>query len=208
MQLNGLRLIELKDIDRSPQMTVHNPAKITFVNNFLAMSIKDEHDETLNRFEKAVEASKAKFRRFLMEKNKEERFRIMREDFSMNVLETLCEWALPDEDYEICATVEQVKANNTADFKVRFEFEDEMNNKAHVVRFEGADGTTYYHADYILHDEDDGWLVMLHRQEDGSWYSEWRSSDARLFQPIGEAIERWEECGATGEEMVTIRLDR
>lgn len=157
------------------------------------MSLKEEHDDALERFEEAVEISKKKLRVFLLSKSKEERFRLLRETFSLKGIESMCEWALPDEDYEICASVEEVKSNNIEEFKVRFSFQGEDNNKALIVKFIGADNNIYYHADYILDDDDDGSITMLNKNEAGLWISETVSTyDADKVIPIGEAIDAWE----------------
>src|ERR1035437_2691166 len=156
------------------------------------MSLREDNDDIIRKFEKSVEIGKINMRKFLMNKSKEDRFQALREDFSLKGIETLCEWALPEEDYEICASVEAVKANNINTFKLRFSFEGETSNKALVVKFIGADSRIFYHADYLLHDSDEGALVMLHKNNEGIWTSEWESNDRRLFTPIGEAIEATE----------------
>jgi hypothetical protein len=146
------------------------------------MNLREDNDDI-------VEIGKIKMRKWLMDMTKEDRFKVLREDMSLKGIETLCEWALPEEDYEICASVEAVKANNIDTFKLRFSFEGETSNKALIVKFIGADSRIYYHADYLLHDSDEGALVMLHKNNEGIWTSEWASSEPRLFTPIGVAIE-------------------
>ncbi len=153
------------------------------------MSLKEEYDDTLKNFDKAVEIGKKKIREFLMTKSKEDRFKVLRENFSQKEIELMCEWAIPEEEYEICSSVEEVKANNISQFKIRFVFEEENNNKALIVKFKGTGDRTYYHADYLLHDNERGTMLNLHKNDEGIWTSEWSSNDDRLFIPIGNAID-------------------
>jgi hypothetical protein len=105
----------------------------------------------------------------------------------------LCEWALPEEDYEICQTLKEIKANNIDTFKIRFIFEGENNNKASVVKFVDKDGQIYPHADYLLHDDVENSIIRLHKDSEGLWASAWKSNESKLFDPIGEAIDAREE---------------
>jgi hypothetical protein len=157
------------------------------------MSTNDDYNEAMRQYDAALEKSKADMRKLLMTMSKEERFRAMRQDLSQNGIETLCEWALPEEEYEICATVEEVKANNIGEFKIRFLFEGETNNKASVAKFVDKDGQTYYHADCLLHDDFETAIVMLHKNAEGQWTSDWKGNDSSLFIPIGEAIDEREK---------------
>jgi hypothetical protein len=152
------------------------------------MDLENNESNIFNKLKNALEVGKAKMRKHLMGMSKEDRFRSMRQDLSQKGIETLCEWALPEEDYEICATVEEIKANNIDTFKIRFSLDGESNNKALIVKFLNPDGRIYYHADYILHNDIEGSLVMLHLNGNGEWTSEWKSNDPKLFFPIGEAI--------------------
>lgn len=153
------------------------------------MSIHEDFREPLEKLESAMESFKERVRNKLMGLSKEDRFRIMRQDLSMASLELLCEWALPDEDYEICATMMDVKSNNEAEFFCRFTFVEPNDGKAKIVRFTDAeDGKVYYHADFVVNDVE-GSVVMLHKGEDGIWSSEWKSNDPVYFDPIGTAIE-------------------
>ena len=151
------------------------------------MSLSEEHEELLKSIKEVVESVQIEMRKYLMGMTKEERFRFLREDISLRGIETLCGWALPEEDYEICASVEEVKANNIATFKVSFCFLGEDTHKAIIVKFD-ADGKTYYHADYLL-DGNEGAVVMLHKDDEGLWTSEWESNDPNLISPIGQAID-------------------
>lgn len=156
------------------------------------MRLQEEFDESMRRLDEAMESYNARVRKKMMDMSKEDRYRVMRQDLSMDGLETLCAWALPEEDYEICATMMEVKANNEAEFSCRFTFEEENDSKAKIVRFTDADGTRYYHADFLLHDETEGAVVMLHKRADGTWHSEWKVNDPIYFEPLGEAIDAWE----------------
>lgn len=153
------------------------------------MSFQEEHDEVLQRLDEAMQSFNARWRKKLMDMSKEERFRVMRQDLSLDGIESLCEWALPEEDYEICATMVEVKKNNEAEYFCRFTFEKEKDGKAKIVRFTDKDGITYYHADFLINEETEGSVVMLHKGEDGQWNSEWQSSNPIYFEPLGAAIE-------------------
>lgn len=157
------------------------------------MSMEDDLDETLKKYEGSMEIVKKKMRKKLMNMTKQDRFRVLREDLSLKGIKAMCEWALPEEDFEICASVAEIVANNIDTFKLRFSFQGDNNNKALLVKFKGTDGRTYYHADYLLHDNDNGAVVMLHKNDSELWTSEWVSNDPNLFIPIGEAIDIWEK---------------
>ena len=153
------------------------------------MNFQKEFDELSKKYNESVESLKKRIREKLMSMSKEERFRCLREDMSLKGIESMCEWALPDEDYEICASVEEVKANNIDKFKIRFTYQNEVNNKASVVKFIGTDKKTYYHADFLLNDNEEGSVIMLHKNNQGIWTSESKSNDTNMFIPIGRAID-------------------
>lgn len=141
----------------------------------------------------AAEAAKVKMRAMLMDKTVEERFTLLRENFSLLLLDKICEWAIPEEDYEICSSVQQVKADNLHTFQVNFTYEGLQNNQATIIKFKGADGILYYHADYMLHDQFEGAILNLYNQL-GVWTSNWPANEPTLFVPIGEAIEYFEKA--------------
>ena len=61
------------------------------------------------------------------------------------------------------------------------------------MKFVSADKNIYYHADYILDDDDDGSITMLTKNEVGLWVSETVPNyDADKVIRIGEAIDVWE----------------
>ena len=148
--------------------------------------------EAPGKLEEAAEEAKAKMRNFLMDKNTAERFKLLRENFSLILLYKICEWAIPEEDYEICSSVQQVMADNLATFEVNFLYEGLESNKASIVKFKGEDGTIYYHADYVLHDDFEAAILNLY-QNIGIWISDWPANEPTLFQPIGDAIEKYEK---------------
>ncbi len=158
------------------------------------MSIHEESDDTLEKFKEAIEFSKEKMRKHLMDMTKEDRFNVLRENYSFKSCEEISKWALPEEDYEICASVKDVLANNIDIFKISFSFEGKLNNTALIVKFKRKDDRIYYHADYILNNGEEGTVVMLYKDEQDIWNSEWVSSNPIMFKPIGEAIELFEDC--------------
>lgn len=157
------------------------------------MGAEQEFINALNNLQDVVEKSKAGLRGKLMAMSKEERFRVLREDLSLKGIEALCEWALSEEDYEICASVKDVKASNISTFKLRFSLNGNSSNKALVTKFKWTNGKIHYHADYLLDDSEEGALVMLYKNDEGVWTSEWASNNRNMFLPIGEAIDTWEE---------------
>ena len=159
------------------------------------MDEEQEAPETPDKLEEAAEEAKAKMRKFLMGKTAADRFKLLRENFSLILLNKICEWAIPEEDYEICSSVQQVMADNLATFEVNFMYEGLETNKASIIKFKGDDGVFYYHADYILHDEFEGAILNLYNSI-GIWTSDWPANEPTLFQPIGEAIEKYEKLQA------------
>ena len=156
------------------------------------MDEEQEPQKEPEKLEQAADEAKAKMRKFLMSKNIVERYKLLRENFSLILLKKICEWAIPEEDYEICSSVQQVMANNLATFDIQFVYEGLETNKAGVVIFKGEDGIFYYHADYVLHDQFEGAILNLYNNI-GIWTSDWPANEPTLFKPIGEAIEDYEK---------------
>jgi hypothetical protein len=147
--------------------------------------------ESLKRTYERIAQSKAKMRAFLMSKSKEDRFRIMREELSPKAIEEICQWAIPEEDYEICTTLQEVSADNIDTFSIEFSLEGTDSNRASMVKFL-KDGIYYYHGDIHLEDDDEYSIISLYKRPDGTWNSEWMANDTRFYQPLGEAIDHYE----------------
>jgi hypothetical protein len=148
-------------------------------------------DDLIDGFRKAGEIFKSKMRKHLMDKTAEERFNVLRNDFSLENLNLVCEWAIPEEDYEICDAVQKVIANNENQFELKFAFDNSNENSALVVKFKKDDEFNYYHVDYKLNDGTDDSILNLVKI-DGEWTSNYDTNDERLYKPIGMAIDHFE----------------
>ena len=146
-------------------------------------------EDFFEQYKDLANLGKERIMSFLMGKSKLERFKCLREDLSPQYVKWLKGQALDNENYEICATIEEIEGSNKATFETTFDFGGSPFNKANIVQFE-QEGTEYYNLDYELVNGHEGTLVMLHHRSDGTWNSDWNSAEPVMFEPIGQAIER------------------
>jgi hypothetical protein len=175
------------DIQFLSSAAVRTRGRLYFV--ILRLNRLNMSEDFFEQYRGIANLGKERFMNFLMEKGKQERFKCVREDLSPQYVRWLKGEALGSENYEICATIEEVEDSNKAAFETTFEYGGSLFNKVNIVQFE-QEGTEYYNLDYELINGDEGTLVMLHRRPDGSWKSDWNSADPAMFEPIGQAIER------------------
>lgn len=160
------------------------------------MSFDEEFDKIkdslLVEWGNMAKNGKANIRAQLMRKTREERFRVLREDYSLERLNTISRWALPEEDYEICQSVNEVKANNEKHFEVDFSYTSNLTDRAVIVKFRKPDGIYYYHADCVLQNGIDETVFNLFKNSEGVWLSQGKNNNAYLLAAVGKAIDCYE----------------